>query len=82
MNIYDEAIENAKCYKVVNEILFDGKDKYRHDNYANQIIQALERAKRVEELLGLYRNLSMETNVFERSKYWERINKIELEELK
>ena len=35
-----------------------------------------------DELLGLYRNLSMETDVFERSKYWEQINKIELEELK
>ena len=35
-----------------------------------------------DELLNLYRNLSMETDVIERSKCWERINKIELEELK
>ena len=71
MNIYDEAIEYLK----------NGSD----DLYSYQvlgIIKALERAKKVEELLGLYRNLSMETDVFERSKYWERINKIELEELK
>jgi hypothetical protein len=55
-SIYDEAIENAKCYKVVNEIFLDGKDRYRHDNYANQIIQTLERAKKEHELLEMYRD--------------------------
>ena len=34
-----------------------------------------------DELLGLYRNLSMETDPFGRGKYWKQINKIEWEEL-
>ena len=74
MNIYDEALESIDKLEVSKEYLFEP--------VLETIIQALERAKKEHELLGLYRNLSMETDVFERSKYWEQINKIELEELK
>jgi hypothetical protein len=72
--IYDEAIE---------ELIEENNESMKTlENRIPNVFRALERAKKVEELLELYRNLSMETDVFERSKYWERINKIELEELK
>ncbi len=49
------------------------------------VTEELEKLKELHikqtKLLGLYRNLSMETDVFGRSKYWKQINKIELEEL-
>jgi hypothetical protein len=82
MNIYDEAIENAKeCYGMVKTNMTQQQVwDYEHKNIETQ--RFIVRAKKVEELLGLYRNLSMETDVFERSKYWEQINKIELEEMK
>ena len=46
------------------------------------ILKYITQQEKEDELLGLYRNLSMETDVFERSKYWEQINKIELEKIK
>ncbi len=50
-------------------------------NITEQLEKYRELYNKQTELLELYRNLSMETDVFERSKYWEQINKIELEEL-
>ena len=54
-----------------------------------EVIDALTEFEKLKELynkqsklLNLYRNLSMETDVIERSKYWEQINKIELEKMK
>jgi hypothetical protein len=41
MKIYDEAIEEVKYY-----------DTYSYDS--DKVLKALERAKKVEELLGLY----------------------------
>ena len=44
MNLYDEAIEELKCVWNGNEL-----------SYPSKTIKVLERAKKVEELLGLYR---------------------------
>ncbi len=51
-------------------------------NVTEELEKLKELYNKQTELLNLYRNLSMETDVIERSKCWERINKIELEELK
>jgi hypothetical protein len=75
-----EALNGLAQFIIINDI---GTDESASAIEWHGIIKkALERAKKDEELLELYRNLSMETDVFERSKYWEQINKIELEEMK
>jgi hypothetical protein len=49
---------------------------YKH---LNDILGVLERAKRVEKLLNLYRDLSMETDIKERLTYWGDITVLEIE---
>ena len=70
-----------EAFEKMQEILLITFDLTGFDEELDVIRNALERAKKVEELLGLYRNLSMETDPFGRGKYWKQINKIEWEEL-
>jgi len=71
MNLYDEAIEELKC-------VWNGNDL----SYPSKAIKALERAKKVEELLGLYRKAHPTVSVF--NPYYNDLAKKEkeLEELK
>ena len=49
MNIYDEAIEELKKYHWTND--------YTYKIIHPIMVKALERAKKVEELLGLYQRM-------------------------
>ncbi len=64
-----------------NQARFYMAFKYLNKKKTFEMWDYITQQEKKDELLGLYRNLSMETDVFERSKYWEQINKIELEEL-
>ena len=43
------------------------------------VVDFITQQEKVNELLELYRNLSMETRVKEREIYWNKINKLETE---
>ena len=83
MITHDVALNNLA---ILSEILVDVSKSHIMPKRAIEDIRKLgissiyEVMSKQIKLLGLYRNLSMETDVFERSKYWERINKIELED--
>ena len=85
MNVYDEAIGTLNKFR--NNHYNNGEDEEKRsvaqalNVVLPKVIKNIKRAEKKDELLNLYRNLSMETDVIERSKCWERINKIELEEL-
>lgn len=71
MNLYDEAIKEIKC-------VWNGNDL----SYPSKTIKALERAKKVEELLGLYRKAHPRVSVF--NPYYDELveKEKELKELK
>jgi hypothetical protein len=56
--IYDEALEELKC-------VWNGNDL----SYPSKTIKALERAKKVEELLGLYQKLLKYIGLYNASTY-------------
>lgn len=70
MITHEEARKELEAFQKMIGLRLDKVEKY------------ITQQEKKDKLLGLYRNLSMETDVIERSKYWEQINKIELEELK
>ena len=74
MITHEEAYK-AHCNAIIGQTA-DEVDK-NHDI----VKQYMKQQEKKDKLLELYRNLSMETDVLERVKYWERITKIELEEL-
>ena len=71
MNIYDEAIQleieikenrlqlTKEKYRDLNDIKLSKIIKSKSDKH-DKIIQALERAKKVEHLLGLYRKTTLQ----------------------
>ncbi len=65
-----------------NQARFYMAFKYLNKERTFEMWDYITQQEKKDELLGLYRNLAMETDVFERSKYWEQINKIELEKIK
>ena len=77
MITHEEARIKAFSIKLESRI----EDFSNHYDSVRVIVEYIAQQEKKDELLGLYRNLSMETDVIERSKYWKQINKIELEEL-